>query len=465
MYNNVHFSLDAPDPHNVRTIDMGCLPMIAAMHKYGIRVDVPFLAALDSTITTSMADTEAQAITSIGPSYQDFDSKKRQPFSIGSPDHVARLLFKHLKLAQPGEVQLTKAGKREAVDDDVLSLLANRHPVVPLISNWRELSKLHSTYTGEDCIRALVKDSRIHTEFTVTVAATGRLSSRRPNCQNIPVRSKLGKEVRNAFISSPGYVLVSCDLSQIEMRWAAHRSQDPTMCAVFWNKEDIHTRTTCNVFGEDYAKVAAIAARCDNGTADPVESEWYKDFKNQKRLACKTVGFGVLYGQTPDGLQRTLAKENVYWTLEQCADLSENKFFAVYPYLRIQMEADYSTVRRYAMSWDDFGRVRLVPEAKSVHKWIANEGIRKAGNHPYQSAAQCGLKLAMAELHDTLIPNYGPDVVRPLLQIHDELILEVHKDLAELFAGEASYVLQQAVPLGVPVESSSDIAERWGELK
>lgn len=464
MYNGVHFS-SGPDPENVRTIDHSCLPYIHSMHKNGIRIDIPFLRNLDSRILTKQRDLESSLPSLIGNTYTDFDGKKHSPFNIGSPDHVARLLFKHLQLAQPGEVKLTKTGKRETVDDDVLSLLKSRHPVVPVISDWRELNKLHTTYTGPDCLESFAIDDVIHTEFTVTVAATGRLSSRRPNCQNIPTRTDLGKEVRNAFIAFPGFVLVSNDLSQIEMRWAAHRSQDPVMMKVFWDQEDVHTRTTCNVFHLDYANVMRIAKSVDAGTATKEDADWYKKFKQEMRLPCKTVGFGVLYGQTPEGLQATLAAEGVFWTIEQCTNLIEHEFFAVYAKLKEMLDRDHRTVLRYALIWDDFGRVRLVPEAKSVHRWIREEGTRKAGNHPEQSGAQNGLKLAMAKSIDVLIPDFGFDCVKPALQIHDELITNVKREYAEQFAFEQSEVMRKAVQLRVPVESSSDIAERWGELK
>lgn len=764
MYNGVHFSLDGPDPANIRVIDHGALGLISKMTTRGIRVDVPFLRTLDLRITTRQREIEESIPGILGNAYTDFDGKRHAPFSIGSPDHVARLLFKHLELAKPGEVKLTKGKKREAVDDDVLSLLENRHLVVPAISEWRELNKLHTTYTGEDCIIALVVDGRVHTDFTTTVAATGRLSSRRPNCftgdteilteegwvpfcgykgeriaqwedgsvirfvkptgfikrkshnlvrlynqhtdiactedhrcllfnrkngkqivvpaskylkdakqlhagfgltgvrlviddcelqflvaaqadgsvtklgwdfsfkkerkikrfreilknckfvyreipknklgrvrfyvrdengyarrllginkkfgnwllqmngrqrrlfcdelwfwdgcwtrrnhyasciesnsdwvqtmlvldgctankrryvsqggsvswqvdvtrrdytltantkkerlkpqmtycvsvpssflvvrrngkvsvtgncQNIPTRTPLGAEVRNAFIADPGWRLLSVDLSQIEMRWAAHRSKDATMMSVFWNKEDVHTRTTCNVFGLDYKDVAKIAAVCDADMASPEEVKWYKAFKKEKRLPCKTVGFGVLYGQSEMGLQSSLATEGVYWTEDECKDLIENKFFAVYPGLRDMLARDHATARRYAMIWDDFGRVRLVPEAKSTHRWISDAGIRKAGNHPEQSGSQNGLKLAMAELNDVLLPDFE-GYLHPLLQIHDEIIWGVHPDVDEQAAFEVTEIMKNAVPLDVPVESSSDIAERWGELK
>lgn len=462
MYNNVHFS-SGPDPLNVRTIDHGALPLIHAMHRRGIRIDVPYLAALDSEILTKQQDLESQIPSLIGNAYTDLHKGKRVPFSIGSPDHVARLLFHHLRIHGDDELRLTKGKTREAVDDDVLALYKDRHPIVPVISDWRELNKLHTTYTGPDCIRAKVdSDSRIHTRFTVTVAATGRLSSRDPNLQNLPSRG-YGKKVRNSFIASPGHVLVSNDLSQIEMRWAAHRSQDPTMVDVFWNKEDVHDRTTCNVFGLDYTSVAKMKAAVKSGKADKALIAKYNHFSQFQRLPCKTVGFGVLYGQTAEGLQKSLATEGVRWELTECQDLIENKFFGVYPGLRSMLERDYATARRYAIIWDDFGRVRLVPEAKSVHSWIREEGIRKAGNHPEQSGATNGLKLGKAELPKLYADFDG--AAHALLSVHDEIISECEPQYVKQFAFELSNILERAVPLTVPVESSSDIAERWGELK
>lgn len=465
MYNGVHFSLDGPDPANIRVVDHAVLPMISKMTTRGIRIDLPFLQNLDSRITTKQRELEASVPETLGAAYTDFDGKKYNPFNIGSPDHVARLLFKHLQLAKPGEVKLTKSKKREASDDDALSLVEDRHPIVKTIQDWRELDKLHTTYTGPDCLQAKAgTDGRLHTQFTVTVAATGRLSSKAPNLQNVPTRTKLGKEVRNAFIASPGCVLVSNDLSQIEMRWAAHRSKDPVMMEVFWKKEDIHTRTACNVFKLDYANTMRITFAVEAGSATAEEAAWYKKFKQEMRMPCKTVGFGVLYGQTPEGLQSSLATEGVFWTLEQCQNLISVEFFGIYKYLRIMLDRDYAFAYRYAMICGDFGRVRLVPEAKSVHSWIREAGVRKAGNHPEQNSAGDGLKMGMAEINDVLLPDFD-GYAWPLLAIHDELIHEVEKDCAEQFAFEVSTILENAVPLDVPVESSSDIAERWGELK
>jgi DNA polymerase-1 len=463
MRDGVHFA-DGPDLDNVARIDHGAMPMIAAMHRYGIRIDLPFLRSLETKVSVQQAEIESQIHLAIGAGYQDFNGKVRVPFNVGSPDHCARLLFHHLKVQGDQPVPMTKKGKRESTDDETIGMFHTAHPVCDLILEWRERDKLLGTYI-RPIQRKVDSNSYLHTELTVTTAATGRLSSKNPNLQNIPVRTSLGREVRMAFVASPGCVLVSTDLSQIEMRWAAHRSQDPTMLSVFQKGEDIHSRTTCNVFGLDYGHIAELTRRVETKTASVDEVKEYKHFKQFQRLPCKTVGFGVLYGQTAQGLQSSLATEGVDWTLEECEDLIQNKFFGVYPRLRDMLERDHSTARRYALIWDDFGRVRLVPEAKSCHRRIREEGIRKAGNHPEQAGAQGTEKLGMAGLWP-LMEDINQDVqCRPVLQIHDDCLSDVHRSIADDYAQLARYEFEHASPLdGVPVLSSISIGERWGEL-
>ena len=235
------------------------------------------------------------------------------------------------------------------------------------------------------------------------------------------------------------------------------------MLGIFRRGEDMHNRTTCNVFKLDYDKVSKQVAEVEAGTADAETIKWYKHFKQFMRLPCKTVGFGILYGQTPEGLQASLSADGVFWAIEECSVFMEKTFFSVYPGLKVMLEADYRFVQRYGMSCDDFGRVRLVPEAKSTLSWRKSEGIRKAGNHPEQSSAQCTIKVAMARL-TPIVDDFGPDQVRPLLQIHDQLIMEVRKEIAEEYAYIQASEMEVATPLTVPTRCSSDIAERWSEL-
>lgn len=463
MFGNVHFSPDRPDPDNISRMDMNCLPMIHDMHKYGIRLDVPFLKTLSNKIADIQEICEVEVDVYRG-SYKYRTAKNAYvSFNIGSRDHLSQFLFEHLKIQQKDVLEMTPAGKRFEVSEEVLEPFRNRHPVVAPIIEWHKVEKLRNTYV--DALPYLVDaDSRLHTQFNATVAATGRLSSSNPNLQNIPVRTELGKEVRRAFVAAEDCVLVSCDLAQIEMVWAAHRSQDETMLNVFRNAEDIHTRTACNVFGLDYAEIMTLTKLIETGSATPNQINDYKFFKNFQRLPCKTVGFGVLYGQTADGLKDSLAADGVHWTLEQCELFITNDFFAVYPGLLRMLKQDWATVMRYAMIWCDFGRVRLVPEAKSSIKKLQNEGTRKAGNHPEQAGAQGTIKVAMAELIDILRRFNRDYICRPLLQIHDQLIVEAHKLIANDVAGEMSRIICGATPLTTPIRASSDVADNWRDL-
>ncbi len=457
MYGGVHFS-DWPDPENVRRLDHGALPIISDMHRHGIRVDIPFLRNFTVEIRARQQDIISRVGVELGD-YQDSNGKIRVPFSIGSPDHVSRLLFEHLCVQGKSAVPMTPKGKRYTTSDDVLERYTMQHKIVRLILDWRELDKLRGTY-AEPLQLWADTNSRIHTQFNVTVAATGRLSSSRPNLQNLPSKG-FGKRVRDAFVSSPGKVLISIDLAQIEFCWAAHRSQDPTLLEVFRLGQDTHTRTACIVFNRDYETMMALTRLVDTKQATPEQEAAYKAFKNNERLPCKTTGFGVLYGQTAEGLSGSLASDGIKWSVELCQDFIDNKFFGVYKGLRTMLERDYSRAYRYGMVWDDFGRVRLVPEAKSVHKRIANEGVRKAGNHPEQSSATGTIKLAMAEL----APICRDLDVWPVAQIHDEILLEADAVIAEEFAALARSVMENASPLSIPVRSSSDIGETWGGLK
>ncbi len=459
MFNGVEFC-DYPNPDNVTKLDHGALPMIADFHKYGIRLDVPHLNQMSHDLGNQLSDIEYESSTILG-SYQDSNGKGvRTPFKITSPDHVSRLLFQYLKVQGMDLVPMTEKGARFATGDDILGLYKNRHPVIPMILEHRGLSKLKGTYT--DALPLLVDlDSRLHTTFNVTVAATGRLSSSNPNLQNIPIRTKLGKLIRKAFIPRPGYVLVSCDLSQIEMVWAAHRSQDPTMLEVFRLGQDLHARTACIVFLLDYAYISALTKKIESKTATPAEVQEYAYFKQFQRLPCKSTGFGVLYGQTEQGLRDTLLGEGMDMSLELCKDFIENKFFGAYPGLKVMLEGDYTFVKKYGMSCDNFGRVRLVPQAKSSLKWLISEGVRQAGNHPEQSDAQATIKLAMASL--TPIYRRERDIF-PLLQIHDQLIFEVPEQKAESWAQTTRYEMENATPLSIPTRASSDIGNSWMEL-
>lgn len=464
MWNRVQFR-DHPDPGNVGRLDLGALPMIHEMHRRGIRVDLGVLRTLSAELVQAQQAITAQLPAHIG-NYQ-YSSMARQspakvraggapyiqvlsPFKISSPDHVSQLLFKHLRVQGGAVVPMTLKAKRFSTDDDVLSMFKSAHPVVGLILDWREAEKLRTTYA--EPLQEHAVDGRIHTTFNVTNAATGRLSSKQPNLQNI----SRGPRVRSAFIASPGCHLVSCDLSQIEMRWAAHISQDPAMMEVFWKDEDIHAKTACGIFDRQYEDVMSW----------DIKSNIYKDWKANERAPSKNLGFGVLYELTNVGLRRNIFVESdgrIDWPEDKCQGFID-KFFDFYPNLLLMMDEQHRNAKRYGLVWDAFGRVRLVPEAKSYHKRIVNEGCRKAGNHQIQSSAQGSIKLAMPELLEECLELDKSYRCWPLLQIHDQLIFEVDKHISTEFAIIAKHVMENACPLSIPVRSSSDIGDRWSEL-
>jgi len=451
--------------------------MVQRFHQNGVRVDVPYLKTLEKDFGAQQSDLEWDLFESIGHSYQDFDGKKYQPFNLSSPDQVERLLFRHLKVQGNDQLQLTKSEKRATTSDDVLEKYRSRHPAIGIILSYRELDKLLGTY-----VLPLQQwadgESRVHTDFSVTTAATGRLASRRPNLNNIPTRTILGKKIRGAFLASKGNLLISNDMSQIEMRWVAHLAQDPTMMSIFTQDHDIHDRTACEIFGRDLREITRIKKKVKAGDATTAEEAMYKHFTQFERLPSKTLGFGILYGQTAQGLLDSvmLSKDPHWtnqerkkfedkWTLSECERLI-GQWYGVYNKIKEWMELQFNRARRYGMTWDAFGRIRLVPEVYSVHKRIKAEGLRKSGNHAIQASATGSLKIAMAMLDpisETF--NSGSSVCLPLLSIHDELLVEASKDIAKDWAEIARECMENGTPISVPIKSSFDVAERWNLLK
>lgn len=467
--------VDAPCPDNVTRLDHGILPIIADMHKFGIRLDVPYLNALTLELRELQRAQLADIQRELG-AYRDFNGRYSQPFNVGSPDHVSRLFFEHLRIQKSDSVPLTEKGKRFSTDDDTLNRFRKRHVLVDMVLDWRELEKFCGTYT-EPLVRLVDGNHYLHPRFNTTVVATGRLSV--GYVQTIPIRSKIGKRIRGAFIASPGCSLVSCDLSQIEMRWAAHLSQDPNMCDVFHNDGDIHVRTACAIFERDYATVLPLFKKFDGPNRKYLtedELAWCKKFKGEERLPAKTAGFGTLYETGPGGLQKTIL--NAYleadpdqdpetvleqWPEERCLKTIEG-FYAAFPRIRDRQDLQHRRAMQYGLVWDAFGRVRLVPEAKSALKKIRGEGFRAAGNHEVQGSAQGSLKIGMARITPVYRELHRSFTCFPSLQIHDQMIFNVDHAYANEFGDILRYEMEQAAPLSVPVLSSADVGERWIDL-
>jgi DNA polymerase I-like protein with 3'-5' exonuclease and polymerase domains len=284
LYNGVHL-LDRPSPANALRLDLGAMPMIQEMHRRGIWLNPDVLTALSSDLAARNAEIQSQIDGWVG-----------RPFQSTSPEQVAKLLFDELNLLEqfspPGRMKMTKGGAkkppRPSVDDDALSKFVDVHPVVGLIQEQRAVLKLKNTYADP---LLLMRDEagRLHTTFRTTVARTGRLTSEDPNLQNIPVRSEDGRRVREAFAAQPDLdtVLGSTDLSQIEMRVAAHLSQDAAMSEVFHLDQDIHLKTVCSVYGYQYDSLTGLWRAYKSGEISGAELERARDLDINKRLPLK----------------------------------------------------------------------------------------------------------------------------------------------------------------------------------
>jgi DNA polymerase-1 len=435
LYNGVRM-VNAPSQTNIRRLDMGALPMVIAMERNGIAIDPAHFAELSKYLKI-----EEDRLS------EEFKSSTGYGINLGSPDQTADVLFSKTKLAiKPMfKIPLVKSGKRPKLDDGVLDLLVSIHPCINIIKEWRHHNKMRTSYA--DVLPTIMgKDGRVRTSLRVTRQVTGRISSSDPNLSAIPVRSELGRKIRNGFIAQQLHgrrrKLATIDLSQIQMRLAAHEANSIAMLDTFLRDGDIHSETASRMF---------------NVPIDLLD-------KMQHRYPAKRVGFGILFGLTEEGLLDQMLEAGAKgWTLKKCKELIE-LWFAAYPEIRAWMIIQQDRARRWGFVWDMFGRIRHLPQVRSVHKRIVAEGLRMAGNTPIQSAEQGVMKLAMAEIMDEIEANWG-DMIWPLQQIHDELLFEGDEEVVDDFMQVAKRIAENCVPLNCPIKSGYATADRWGELE
>jgi DNA polymerase-1 len=316
----------------------------------------------------------------------------------------------------------------------VLEELRGVHPIIEFILDYRQLSKIRSTYI--DALPGLInpKTGRVHTSFNQTRTATGRLSSSDPNLQNIPIRGELGKKVRNAFIAPPGSRLVAGDYSQIDLRALAHLSQDKSLLSAFHQDEDIHAATAAQLFGVDASRVTP----------------------DMRRLA-KTVNFGVIYGMSEYGL-------------EQATELSREEasrfitaYFEKYPGVKQYLESTKRQAREKGYVQTILGRRRSIPEIHSANRQIREAAERMAINMPVQGTSADIIKVAMINLLREM--NQRRLKSKLLLQVHDELVLEVpeteQKEMRQLIPQIMSTALELSIPLKVDLKTGHN----WGEME
>jgi DNA polymerase-1 len=345
---------------------------------------------------------------------------------LNSPKQIGEILFDKLQL--PG-AKKTKNGSH-STNADILESLAPDFPIVGKILEYRELQKLCSTYIDALPLQINQFSGRVHTTFNQTIAATGRLSSTNPNLQNIPIRSEEGRRIREAFIAEKGYVLMSADYSQIELRILAHLSADPFLIQAFREDKDIHTLTASAIFGCFPEMV----------TTD-------------MRRAAKTINFGLMYGMGPLNLSRQLSIS--FGEAKKFIDT----YFMQFPRIKNYMESSIQKVRDCGFSETIFGRRRYLPEINAKNRIIREASERTAINTPVQGAAADIIKIAMINV-DKKIKNVFP-TARMLLQVHDELIFEVPEDIVEPFRSSIIEKMSTAVELSVPIKVESGVAQNW----
>ena len=396
-------------------IELPLCGVLADMEHTGFLVDRQALYDFGESLTDRIAELQASVWALAGGE-----------FNINSPKQLGEVLFERLRLPKGKK---TKTGW--STNADVLDKLRGAYPIVDAVLEYRELAKLKSTY-ADGLLKTIAADGRIHTSFQMTVTDTGRLSSREPNLQNIPVRRELGAGIRRMFTAGPGNVLVDADYSQIELRLLAHISGDETMINAFLSGEDIHTVTASQVFGVPLAAVTPAL-----------------------RSQAKAVNFGIVYGQSGFSLGQDLGIP------VKVAQAYIDTYMEKYHGVRAYMQKTIEQGKEHGYVSTLFGRRRYLPELKSSNFNLRSFGERVARNMPIQGTAADVMKLAMLRVYERLgreLPE-----AKLLLQVHDELIVECPEDKAEAAARILKEEMENAVQYSVPLVADTGIGRTWAD--
>jgi len=400
-------------------IETPLIPVLAAMEKNGIKIDIAFLKKMAKTVDGRLEKIEAKI-------YKLAGSK----FNIASPLQLKVILFEKLQISSQG-LGRTKTGISTAAEQ--LEKLKGQHEIIDYILEFRELAKLKSTYI--DALPKLAdKNGRVHTSYNQTVTATGRLSSSEPNLQNIPIRTELGQKLRVAFIAPRGCKLISADYSQIELRIIASLAEDKKMIAAFENGEDIHTRTASEINGVPLDQVT-----------------------KEMRYAAKAVNFGIIYGQGPWGLAAATGISRA-----KAIDFIDT-YFEIHSDIYDYLEKTKELAHQFGFVETFFGRRRYLPEINSTIAPIKASAERMAINHPIQGTAADLMKLAMIEIHKEL-PEISPQT-KMLLQVHDELVFETPDADVKKVAEFVKDKMENIYKLRAPIVAEVAAGQNWGETK
>jgi len=401
-------------------IDLPLVPVLTRMEQAGVKIDTSALAQMSSELEREIVSKEKEIHDLAG-----------MAFNVGSPKQLGDVLFNRMNLPKP-----VKYGKGRMISTavDVLEELAENHPIARMVLDYRQLTKLKSTYV--DALPALIKPAtgRLHTTFGQTGTATGRLSSANPNLQNIPIRTELGRGIRAAFIAEPGHVLLTADYSQIELRLLAHFSEDPLLVEAYRRGDDIHTLTASQVFD-----VPPLMVTPDH------------------RRQAKVVNFGIVYGLSPFGLS-----QNLGISTSEAKRFIEN-YFEKYAGVRKFIDKTLEEARRDMKVKTLFGRVRPIPDINSKNPNQRGFAERTAVNTPLQGTAADLIKIAMIRIDEAIRERELKS--RMTLQVHDELVFEVPEPEVDIMRSLVREYMEKVHELAVPLQVDLGVGPNWRDLE
>ena len=401
-------------------IEIPLIPVLAAMELEGIKLDVPFLKSMSVEMAVESKALEQKIYETAG-----------EKFNLASPKQLGDILFDKLKIGGAKQKK-TKTGQY-ATGEEILSYLEKDNPIVKDILEWRQMVKLQSTYIDALPNQVDATTGRVHTDYMQTVAATGRLSSNNPNLQNIPIRTERGRLIRKAFIArDENYTLVSADYSQIELRIIAALSGEENMIKAFQNNEDIHRSTAAKVFNVPLG-----------------------DVTKEQRSNAKTVNFGIIYGVSAFGLsnQTSLSRK-------ESAELID-AYYATYPKLKSYMSSQVDFARENGYVQTVLGRRRYLKDINSANMMVKSGAERNAVNAPIQGSAADIIKIAMINIHRRLVSENWKS--KMLLQVHDELVFDVHNSELEKIQPMIKHEMETAFIMDVPLDVEIGIGKNWLE--
>lgn len=449
LYNGVRLLGTGPSIKNIQKLDAGAVPFICEAAKTGMMIDPDHFARMEVALTRDM-----ERIT------EEVKQMTGHYVNLASGDQVADLLFKKMKLHQ-ARVKFTKSGDRESVEDEVLTAIQHDHPVVPKILEYKEFDKLRGTYV-RPIPRLAKRDSngvyRLFPNFSASRVPSGRLSCKAPNLLAMPTRTDRGREIRRGFIAPEGWSYCSIDESQIEVRLAAHSSGDPNLIRVYENEEDIYSDFAITAFGLKDDRYRDSSGVWKYPSVD----------KNEHRFPSKTCILASIYDVSAKGLLEQMPTIYVNgrpkWTEDKTQNLITS-FYLKYPGIMEDRKRHHRMARRLGYVYDMWGRLLHCAAVRSILPWVVSGALREVGNFPYQSGAQGTIKLTMAETHDTWDTGGLREVIKPQLQIHDELLYVCRDDVMEEWMEYVQSVFEHCVPLRVPIKAGGATAKNWGSLE